>query len=132
MIKFKVISRGEPGVEGGGTKKFYATVVNDNRIDLKELCTEIERISTVNRADIWAVLTALVQIIPEKLANSTIIQLGDLGFFRTSLSSEGKPTAEEVTKACIKSNRVIFTPGKDIKKVLAVAEYKQTSDGNEA
>ncbi|MCK0205405.1 HU family DNA-binding protein [Ornithobacterium rhinotracheale] len=37
---------------------------------------------------------------------------------RVSISSEGKSKEEEVTTASIKGAKVVFTPGKDLKKML--------------
>lgn len=69
------------------------------------------------------VLTALVELIPGKLANSTIVRLGELGYFRVSISSKGEPSASAVNASSIRSNKIIFTPGKDIKNALKAAEY---------
>ncbi|HEX9827730.1 MAG TPA: DNA-binding protein, partial [Flavobacteriaceae bacterium] len=81
--------------------------------------------STVNRADIVAVLSALVQLIPEKLTNSTIVQLGELGSFRTNIKSTGAPTEEEVGSGNVVGNKVVFTPGRDIKNALQTATYQK-------
>jgi len=43
-IKFKVIERGQPGVPGGGEKKFYATAVMAGELSLAELTKAIEKI----------------------------------------------------------------------------------------
>ena len=126
-IKFKTLERGEPGVVGGGTKKWYATTVNDQRSNLKELTIDIERISTVNRADILAVLSSLVQLIPEKLANSTIVELGDLGTFRTNIKSTGVLKEEDVSSNNIIGNKVIFSPGQDIKDALKTVTYQKVT-----
>ena len=124
-IKFKARERGEPGVVGGGTKKWYATTVLDQRVNLKDLTVDIERICTVNRADILAVLSALVQLIPEKLTNSTIVQLGDLGFFRTHVKSRAEDTEDDVSSSSVIGNKIIFTPGLDIKNALKTATYQK-------
>ena len=124
-IKFKTLERGEPGVVGGGAKKWYAATVNDQRVNLKDLTADIERISTVNRADVVAVLSTLVQLIPEKLANSTIIELGELGYFRTNLKSSGVATKEDVSSGIIVGHKVVFYPGKDIKNALKTASYQK-------
>ncbi len=126
-IKIKAQEKGQPGVVGGGTRQWYAIAVNDQRVNLKDLTIDIERISTVNRADILAVLSALVQLIPEKLTNSTIVQLGELGYFRTNVKSQGEPTAEDVDKNSVIGNKVIFTPGREIKKALQTATYTKVS-----
>ena len=124
-IKFKVIERGQPGVAGGGVKKFYANPVSDGEITLTELTKQIERACTVNGADIRAVLYALVDVATDNLANGTIVRLGDLGSLRTSLSAEGKEKAEEVNASAIKNSSVLFTPGSKIKEMLAVAKYEK-------
>jgi len=40
-----------------------------------------------------------------------VVQLGELGNFRLSLSSEGVANEEEMTADKIKGARIIFTPG---------------------
>jgi predicted histone-like DNA-binding protein len=124
-IKFKIIERGEPGVVGGGTKKFYASPVMDGEMNLVDLTKAIEKICTVSGADIRAVLYALVDVSVDNLANGTIVRLGDLGSMRISLSSEGLPTADEVKASSIKSSSVIFTPGPRIKEMLAAAKFQK-------
>jgi predicted histone-like DNA-binding protein len=124
-IKFKVIERGEPGVVGGGTKKFYASPVMNGEMNLSDLTKAIEKICTVSGADIRAVLYALVDVSVDNLSNGTIVRLGDLGSMRISLSSEGKLKAEEVKPTSIKSSSVIFTPGTKIKEMLANAKFQK-------
>ena len=124
-IKFKTIERGQPGVAGGGTKKFYASPVMDGEINLAELTKAIEKICTVSGADIRAVLYALVDVSIDNLANGTIVRLGELGSMRISLSSEGKATAAEVTASAIKSTSVIFVVGTRIQEMLDAAKFQK-------
>lgn len=114
-VKFKPIQKAQPGVSGGGDKKFYANPVYTGEITLEQLTEKIEKISTVSGADIRAVLYALVDVIPAELANSQIVRVGDLGSFRVSIGSEGKEKQEEVTAHCIKSSKILFTPGAKLK-----------------
>ena len=124
-IKFKVIERGQPGVAGGGEKKFYASAVMAGELSLAELTKAIEKISTVSGADIRAVLYALVDVSIDNLAKGTIVRLGDLGSLRVSLSSEGQDTAENVTAATVKNTKVIFTPGTRIKEMLDTTKFQK-------
>lgn len=110
-MKFKAIQKAQPGVSGGGDKKYYANPVYTGEITLDQLTEKIEKISTVSGADIRAVLYALVDVIPSELANSQIVRVGDLGSFRISLSSEGKEKEEDITANSIKSSKILFTPG---------------------
>ncbi len=124
-IKYKVIERGEPGVAGGGTKKFYASANVTGEKSLAGLTRDIEKISTVSGADIRAVLYALVDTMTGSLAEGQVVRLGELGSLRISISSEGKEKEKEVTPATIKQARVVFTPGKAIKDMLETVTYEK-------
>ncbi len=124
-IKYKVIERGEPGVAGGGTKKFYASANVTGEKSLAGLTRDIEKISTVSGADIRAVLYALVDTMTGALSEGQIVRLGELGSLRVSISSEGKEKEKEVTPATIKQARVVFTPGKAIKDMLETVTYEK-------
>lgn len=124
-IKYKVIERGEPGVAGGGTKKFYASANVTGEKSLAGLTRDIEKISTVSGADIRAVLYALVDTMTGSLAEGQVVRLGELGSLRISISSEGKEKEKEVTPATIKQARVVFTPGKAIKEMLETVTYEK-------
>ncbi len=113
----------QPGVAGGGTKKFYASPVHEREISLDGLTKAIEKTSTVNGADIRAVLYAMVEEAVSGLSDGRIIRLGDLGSLRITLSSEGKDTAEEVTANSVKKAGVIFTPGKKLQEMLGSAKF---------
>ena len=124
MIKYKAVGRRKPGTKTG-PMKYYASPVLDGETDLYQLCQEIEQVSTVSEADIMAVLTSLVNIVPNKLTQGKIVRLGDLGSLRPSLASHGMNKEEEVNANSIKGNRVLFAPGKRIQKVMKGAEYKK-------
>jgi hypothetical protein len=51
-IRIKAVECPQPGVAGGGVKKFYASPVMDREVSLDGLTQAIEKTSTVNGADI--------------------------------------------------------------------------------
>ena len=124
-IKFKVIERGQPGITGGGEKKYYASPVTNGELNLADLTTAVEKICTVSGADIRAVLYAMVDVSIDNLARGTIVRLGDLGSLRVSLSSRGEATTEEVSSSSIKSVGIIFTPGTRIKETLETVKFQK-------
>lgn len=124
-VKFNVIEKGQPGVAGGGEKKFYASAVSSGESTLEKLTKSIEKISTVSGADIHAVLYALVDVAIDNLSHGQIIRLGELGSLRVSLKSEGRATAAEVNSSAIKSTNIIFTPGNRLKTMLATVKYQK-------
>ena len=122
-IQIKAVERPQPGVTGGGVKKFYAIPVHDREITLDGLTKSIEKTSTVSGADIRAVLYAMVEEAVNGLSDGRIIRLGDLGSLRITLSSEGKTTAEAVSAAAIKKTAVIFTPGKKLQEMFKTVKF---------
>jgi predicted histone-like DNA-binding protein len=122
-IQLKTLERNQPGIKGGGKKKYYASPVHDREITLEGLTRSIEKTSTVNGADIRAVLYAMVEEAVLGLSDGRIVRLGELGSMRISISSEGKSTPEEVTAAAVKRTGVIFTPGKKLKEMLSSAKF---------
>lgn len=122
-VTYNVIQRGEPGVAGGGTKKFYASAISTGEANINALTNRIEKISTVSGADIRAVLYSLLDIVPDELADGNIVRIGDLGNFRLSISSEGHDTEEEVSADSIKKARIIFTPGPKFQQMLNNVTY---------
>jgi predicted histone-like DNA-binding protein len=124
-IKYKVIERSQPGVIGGGEKMFYASPIMSGEATLDDLTQTIERMSTVSGADIQAVIYALVDAAIDRLEDGRIVRLGELGSLRISFSSIGKPTASEVKTLDLKGTKVIFTPGKRIKKMVRSAKFQK-------
>lgn len=57
-FKYKAVQKTEPGVKGGGTKKWYASAAGRDEIDIDRLSRTIERMSTLSLADIRAVIIA--------------------------------------------------------------------------
>ena len=102
-IKFKAIEKGQPGVVGGGTKKFYATIVTDGEATIDEIVRDIEKFSSLSEPDIRGVIVALENVIQNKLSDGKIVRLEKLGSFYPSISSKGENTPREVTFDTIKA-----------------------------
>lgn len=126
-IKYKVVEKAEPGVVGGGAKKWYATVVNDGELAIDDLVNQIEKFSALSEADIRGVIIALENVIQEGLSNGKIIRLDKLGSFYPSLSSASSLTQEDFTSSLIKGAKVNYRPGKRINDVLKTATFKKAN-----
>ena len=87
-INYILVERGDPR-DFSLPKKIYAQSKSKGEVTLRELSKKISSISTVSSIDIMAVLEALLQIIPEELADSNIVRLGDFGSFYTTTQSSG-------------------------------------------
>ncbi|MFC2138281.1 HU family DNA-binding protein [Bacteroidota bacterium] len=124
-IKFYVIEKGQPGVSGGGVKKFYASTKANGEVSLAGLTKSIEKMSTVSGADIRAVLYAMVDVMINELSDGKIVRLGELGSLKVNISSEGRDSSDDVNAKCIKNSKVNFSPGKQIKEMLHNLEYQK-------
>jgi predicted histone-like DNA-binding protein len=122
-IHIKAIERPQPGVTGGGVKKYYAYPVHGPELSLDGLTKAIEHSSTVSGADIRAVLYAMVEEAASALEDGRIVRLGDLGSLRITLSSDGKDAPENVTAAAVKKAGVIFTPGKKLQDMFKTVKF---------
>ena len=124
-IEFNVIQRGEPGVVGGGVKKYYASGQSSGEISLGSMGKRIEQMCTVNGADVRAVIYAMLEVMILEMADGKIIRLGELGSLRVNISSEGMEKEEDVKASVIRSAKVVFTPGKDLKNMLETLTYEK-------
>ncbi len=123
-VKFTVVPRKDPR-DQNSTPKYYATAKSDGRADTNSLAKQIARMSTVSTADTMGMLEAFLTVVPDQLADGKIVELGEFGTFRISISSEGSENADEVTASSVTDARVIFTPGKRFKDVLATLTYQK-------
>jgi len=124
-IKYTVIERGQPGVAGGGVKKWYASVITDGEMTIDDIVNEIEKFSSLTESDIRGVIIALENVIQKELANGKIIRLDKLGSFYPSLSSNGSVTELDFNTTLIKSAHVNYKPGKRISDALKIATFKK-------
>lgn len=125
-IKYTLIERGEPGVVGGGTKKWYAVIKNDGEVTIDNLVEEIEKFSSLSESDIRGVIIALENVIQKKLIDGKIIRLDKLGSFYPSLSSSGADSEEKFNVSLIKGAKVNYRPGKRINDALSTATFTKS------
>lgn len=124
-IDYKVIEKGQPGVAGGGQKKFYAQIINGKEVTIDELVKEIEKFSSLSEADINGVIIALENVVQDKLAQGRIIRLQKLGSLYATLSSNGEETEDKVTSNTIRKIGVNYRPGKRIIEAIQSAGFKK-------
>ena len=115
--RYKVIEKVNPQ-DRQGPRKYYPSLQTDGRSKQRDLALEAADRSTLSDADMDASMTNLLNLIPKHLADGKIVDLGEFGTFRLTISTEGAATAEEVTVRNIKKVGVRFTPGPAFKKML--------------
>src|ERR1051326_8012898 len=125
-VKFNVTPRKDPR-DQNSQPKYYAMVKSSGRADTQNIAKSINSMSTVSSVDTAAVLEAFLNVVPDKLAEGNIVELGDFGTFRVSVSSAGEEKAEDVTARNITDVRVLFTPGKRFAQVLDTIQFQKES-----
>jgi predicted histone-like DNA-binding protein len=129
-ILIKAVQRGEPGVKGGGKKKYYPAIVTDGEVTIDNIVKEIEKFSALSEPDIRGVIIALENVIQDKLANSKIVRMDKIGSFYPTIHGEGRETAEEVNHKCVKSINVNYRPGARILKTMDADGFKMISNND--
>jgi len=123
-VKFKVSEKGNP-LKPQEQKKWYATAKSTGDATLRTLSKEIAARSTVSPADTQAVLVALTEVLVEHLADGKIVRLGDFGAFQVSIGSAGAETAAKFNASMIKTKKITFRPGIDIKEMLKSLKFEK-------
>lgn len=95
MLDYSVSARVNPQ-EKNEPARFYASAQSNEVMNLDEFAKHIASHGCVyKRADIAAVLTIAVDCLREILLNGVKVQLGDLGSFYVTFSSEGTLSAND-------------------------------------
>ena len=116
-VKYVISEKGNP-LKPAEPKKWYASAKSDGDVSLKALGKDITQRSTVNPADTAAVLEALTQVLVERLAEGKIVRFGDFGAFQVTIGSAGAESAEKFNASLIKTKKVTFRPGVDLREML--------------
>jgi len=124
-IQYKLYKKPEPGVAGGGIKKWYAQADLGEELSIDDLVRKIEKFSSFSEADIRGIIIATENVIKEEIANGKVIRMDVLGSFYPSLSSEGVLEEEDFTPANIKSVKLMFRPGRRILQALSRVSFKK-------
>lgn len=93
--------------------KWYPQAVQvDQPFSTDEVADRLAQISTVSRADVYAVLKELPGVMADMMAQGRSVRLDSLGTFRYTINAErqGVDTPEEVSDAQIVGVRVRYTP----------------------
>ena len=125
-ILYKVLPKKNPQ-DLLAPEKYYATAIADGVVDLDLLAELIADQCTVTEADCYAVLISLEKNIIRELGQGRIVKVGRLGNFKVGLSSEGMATADDVSSSSIKKTKILFRPGKRMRRLLVDTTFRKSS-----
>ncbi|MDR3328286.1 MAG: HU family DNA-binding protein [Prevotellaceae bacterium] len=124
-IKYVLTQKGNPS-NPEAPKKWYATAKSAGELTFRKLSKEIsEDSTTVSDTDVLAVLNDLTKILKRHLDNGEIVRFGDFGSFQVSVGGEGAAAEAQYHASLIKTKKVVFRPGIDIKEMLNNLKYEK-------
>lgn len=124
-VKYVVSERHNP-LKPAEPKKWYATAKSSGELTFRKLSKEIaEGSTTVSDTDVLAVLNDLTKILRRHLENGEIVRFGDFGSFQISIGSSGAESESKFNASLIKSQKVSFRPGIDLKEMLNNLKYEK-------
>ena len=121
-VTYSVVPRRNPS-EKGAPPKYYAQAQARGDVSIREMSERIQSACTVNKADVYAVLVALEDVISEALQNGEIVRLGDLCTLQVSLSGKGALTEEDYTTSLIRKKRINFRPGRVLANAMSSLNF---------
>lgn len=108
-------------------KKAYANLQQTGYVTTDELADHIsEHNSVFSKGTIIGALTELGVCTRELVLQGYKVELGRIGTFAPSISSEGAQTKEAFTAANIKSMGINFQPGRAFENLRRDAEFEKT------
>lgn len=122
-LTYKAVRLTQAGVAGGGNNNYMARLTNRKTIQLSELSNMISRRSTLSKADIAGVVTALAELTGELLLENNTIQMGDLGTFSLHLKASPVATPEQVNPTTFKQLSLVFRASTVLKDRIKTARY---------
>ena len=87
-VSYSVSPRVKPG-DKTAPPKYYGHVQANGDVSIREMSERIQATCTVTKADVYAVLVAMEDVIIEALKGGEIVRLGDLGTLQIGISSKG-------------------------------------------
>ena len=121
-VTYSVVPRINPR-EKNDPPKYYAQAQASGDVNIREMSERIQQTCTVTKADVYAVLVAMEDVIIDALKSGEIIRLGDLGAFQIGLSGKGTLTEEEYDSSLIQKARINFRPGIALSGILTNLTY---------
>ncbi|XOV91134.1 MAG: HU family DNA-binding protein [Bacteroidota bacterium] len=124
-ILYRAVPKGQPGVVGGGTIKYYAGIVRKDPVNMREFANEIAERGILPTPVIYSMLECLLDRMQYHMKAGRPIKLGDFGTFSPSLSSKPEDVPGDVNNDSISKLKILFRPGKVLRSRLKVLDFRK-------
>ena len=105
--------------------KYYGHVQANGEASVREMAERIQMNCTVTKADVYAVLVALEDVIIDALKSGEMVRLFELGTLQIGISSQGAVTEKDFNASLIKKARINFRPGTALNSILGNLTYQK-------
>lgn len=123
MIDYSVYLQPNPQDETVAPKAYAKAQMRENMTFTKFVNHIASHNGVFSRGTVKGVLSDAVSCLVEQLLEGKKVQLGELGNFWISLTSNGADTLEDFSATNIKEVNIIFTPGEDFENLRGRAEF---------
>ena len=121
-VTYSVVPRINPR-EKNDPPKYYAQAQARGDVNIREMAERIQSTCTVTKADVYAVLVSLEDVVKDAIENGEIVRLGDLCTLQVGLSGRGTLTEKEYEDTNIKKARINFRPGPVLAGALETLKF---------
>jgi predicted histone-like DNA-binding protein len=121
-LLYNKIEKGNPS-DLTAPKKWYPVLKSTKLVKEKEVAQKVAEETTLNPKEAEMAVAQLFKVVENLLLEGHTVQLGELGSFRVTLSSEGSDTEAEVTANKIKKINVRFTESEALKAAMKKATF---------
>ena len=121
-VTYSVVPRINPR-EKNDPPRYYAQAQARGDVNIREMAERIQSTCTVTKADVYAVLISLEDVVKEAIQNGEIVRLGELCTLQVGLSSKGTLTEKEYEDSNIKKARINFRPGPVLAGALETLKF---------
>jgi len=115
MPLYYVITERENPQDRTAPGKFYLTAKSLPAVDRKTFVEDMVRNTSLTKNEATTALDYLFESLPRYIALGHTVKLGELGYFKATLKSEGELDIDDVTTDLVKRKKIHFVFGKDIR-----------------
>lgn len=135
-LKFRKLQRKVMTGSEAGKVKTYGVAKSSGYCDMKKLCKLISARSAMSAADVKSIIDSLNWAMDLELQSGNIVQVGEFGNFRLSISTDGTDTMEDFDATKIKKAKIVFSPGASLRTTREEVTYEydkpyQPGSGND-
>ena len=123
-VTYSVVPRIDPR-QKTDPPKYYAQAQARGSVNIREMAERIQSTCTVTKADVYAVLISLEDVVKEAIQNGENDRHGELCTLQVGLSGKGTLTEEEYEDSLIKKARINFRPGPVLATALETLKFSK-------